>query len=412
MQVQLTTLEKLKNYNIDNPYFYLGIKESATTEEIKQAFRDQSRKYNLMGENLQQDGTYVIEILQTAREALLDRDTRQIIDNNLQTQRNAHGLQTMEQAAKCRQEREQAEKARQPQRKTFITEAEADKKRSTQPEHPTVYRANNHQQSQQKITILPTKTSYEKPITDYNKQQVERRKTVIEQPRDEQQPLARYQYQQMQTRDEQQPLAHYQYQQIQTRNYQQPLTNYQYQQPQPMNIVAQQKRTELILPQILNCFNLENSDSLSFADIQLILKEYLKYNWSRYNAESIENGQNVFATNNVYLLLDKKGQLTPVTTQLSEGKLFTRLCHLFSKQVLYNEYGSEIKELKIWNSKIATNECLSTLSSIFPERVAYNETIKQGDIIKGIELGNECLLQLRINGYLKATGNNGKSYIK
>lgn len=82
---------------MNNPYLLLGIKETATSEEIKKACRNRIKLYcNGSGDVFQNrkssDGRYLQEMFLNAQEDLLDVNKRRKIDEALALQRKEHAI--------------------------------------------------------------------------------------------------------------------------------------------------------------------------------------------------------------------------------------------------------------------------------------------------------------------------------
>lgn len=299
-------LEELETLGIKNPYMMLQIKESATDEEIKSAYRGLVKLYG-KNPNAQQDSYYLIQMFTSARKVLLNPESRKIIDQKLTEERNKHSLKINEEL-----------------------------------------KANNNQTS---------------------------------------------------------------------RNNQSQTINVQVEEILANSTPKQQEiaRTEILLPEILESLGLTtNNDELSFADIQLILKEYLKRSWDTYRCPKRRTDNENHYITDTYLLLDKKGKLTATRYYFYKNDI-TKLALAINTindieiyRINWSHWDS--KTLSNINAKLPDDECMVPLTSIYPEAISYNECITRRNIITGLELGNECLLQLRKNGYLKKS--SPKEFIK
>lgn len=289
-------LDDLRNLGIKNPYFLLQIKESATENEINEAFKKLIKKYP---ENAKKDNEYVVQMLKASRAALLNKEARRVMDGYLQSERASHALEP------------------------FKKDTSSNEKQTT-----------------------------EELLTNKNKS------------------------------------------------------------------IRKKVRKECLLPEILEDYGLHNTEELSFADLQLVLKEYLKQSWNSYQTEAkVEAQQNL---RDIYLLLDKKAQLYCVEDIFCRGgwlNFDSRHLHdIFTRQELYKTEQSSYKTsiydnaIKLWNDRLPKDECLVSIQTIFPYYLLETGAMSKGDIIKGIELGNECLFQLKKTGYMKKT--SAKEYIK
>lgn len=167
-------------------------------------------------------------------------------------------------------------------------------------------------------------------------------------------------------------------------------------------------KSDLDIQEIAEAYGLNRNDELSYADIQLILRDYIKRNWepSRRPYESI-------IIENAYLLLDKKGSLRCVQEERI-GAIRT-LSDFFDKTLYIRRRAySTLSALDYWNlefkddnrSTVRLVSLTSILSSeLFNRSLGYT-FVSQNSLQQGIELGNECLLKLRKNGYLKPTSPN------
>lgn len=172
--------------------------------------------------------------------------------------------------------------------------------------------------------------------------------------------------------------------------------------------VAKDLKSDLDIQEIAEAYGLNRNDELSYADIQLILRDYIKRNWepSRRPYESI-------IIENAYLLLDKKGSLRCVQEERI-GAIRT-LSDFFDKTLYIRRRAySTLSALDYWNlefkddnrSTVRLVSLTSILSSeLFNRSLGYT-FVSQNSLQQGIELGNECLLKLRKNGYLKPTSPN------
>lgn len=180
--------------------------------------------------------------------------------------------------------------------------------------------------------------------------------------------------------------------------------------------VQKQAREEVLLPEILGEFSISEGD-LSFVEIQLILKEYLKRSWDSYESQSTVSGYEKIEE--TYLLLDKKGHLRSVRDYYQLSFLSDnarRLLDTFTSQRIHSiedcDYDTAVVQeaLTLWHDVLPEDECLVTTRSIFPEKIVNSYRLNSKDIAKGLELGNECLLRMRKDGYLKKP--SGKEYIR
>lgn len=167
-------------------------------------------------------------------------------------------------------------------------------------------------------------------------------------------------------------------------------------------------KSDLDIQEIAEAYGLNRNDELSYADIQLILRDYIKRNWepSRRPYESI-------IIENAYLLLDKKGSLRCVQEERI-GAIRT-LSDFFDKTLYIRRRAySTLSALDYWNlefkddnrSTVRLVSLTSILSSELFNRCSSYTFVSQNSLQQGIELGNECLLKLRKNGYLKPTSPN------
>lgn len=290
-------LDELRSLGIKNPYFLLQLKESASENEINEAFKKLIKNYPENAKN--KDNEYVIQMLKASRVALLNKEARKIIDGCLQSERASHALEP------------------------FKSDTTSHKEKPTE-------------------ELLASKNQS----------------------------------------------------------------------------VQKKARKECLLPEILEDYGLHNSGELSFADLQLILKEYLKKSWPFYQTEA--RGEAKQNLTNTYLLLDKKAQLYCVEDIFCRGEWFdysSRYLHdIFTRQELYktelSTYKTSILDpaITLWNDRLPQDECLVSMQTIFPYYLLEPGTMSKSDIVKGIELGNECLFQLRKTGYMKKTA--AKEYIK
>lgn len=123
-------------------------------------------------------------------------------------------------------------------------------------------------------------------------------------------------------------------------------------------------KKELELQNIMEEFNLNKQEELKNIDIENIIREYLKRNW-----------------NNLYI-----GQ--------------TKVIDIQESYVLLNRKTPMIGIVKNTN----VEGYLTKFDRIYPSCLIIKEKyIAEKDLQQGIELGNECLLKLRKNGYLKQT---------
>ena len=297
-------LDELRNLGIKNPYFLLQLKESATEAEINEAFKKLIKKYPENAKN--KDNEYVTQMIKSSRVAILNQESRRIIDGYLQSERKAHALEPFK----------------------------------------------NDTASNNSNTTSKQKQTTEEVLASANP------------------------------------------------------------------TIQKKARKECLLPEILEDYGLHNSGELSFADLQLILKEYLKKSWPFYQTEA--RGEAKQNLTNIYLLLDKKAQLYCVEDIFCRGSWLDydsrHLQDIFTRQELYKTEGSTYKvsildsAIKLWNDRLPQDECLVSMQTIFPYYLLENGAMSKGDIMKGIELGNECLFELRKTGYMKKT--TAKEYIK
>lgn len=171
---------------------------------------------------------------------------------------------------------------------------------------------------------------------------------------------------------------------------------------------AKDLKRDLDIQEIAEAYGLNRNDELSYADIQLILRDYIKRNWdpSRRTYESI-------ILENAYLLLDKKGSLRCVQEDCFGS--FRYLRDFFDKTLYARVHRySNSGAIDYWNSEFKNDEystvrlvsLTSILSSELFNRGSGYTFVSQNSLQQGIELGNECLLKLRKNGYLKPTSPN------
>lgn len=174
-------------------------------------------------------------------------------------------------------------------------------------------------------------------------------------------------------------------------------------------------KSDLDIQEIAEAYGLNRSDELSYADIQLILRDYIKRNWdpSRRRCESIIRRYESIIIENAYLLLDKKGSLRCVQEERI-GAIRT-LSDFFDKTLYIRRRAySTLSALDYWNlefkddnrSTVRLVSLTSILSSELFDRSLGYTFVSQNSLQQGIELGNECLLKLRKNGYLKPTSPN------
>lgn len=180
--------------------------------------------------------------------------------------------------------------------------------------------------------------------------------------------------------------------------------------------IEKQVRTEIVLPAILDQFRMVGQERLSFSDVQLVLKEYLERNW---NIDVSNRGRSTskLCENDVYLLLNIEGQLSMVFNQTFVGKsLFIDSCRelsdVFNWKSLYcyHKYWMEKSITSGWNAHLPKNLRLYSLGDIYPQHTIHSSFLARTDAIQGLELGNECLSQLRKTGYLSDP--SFKEYIK
>lgn len=297
-------LEELETLGIKNPYMMLEVKESANDEEIKSAYRRLIKLYG-NNPNAQQDNYYLIQMFTSARKALLNHESRKIIDKKLTEERKQHSLKVNE-------------------------ELKTNNKTTKNNQGQTI--------DVQVEEILANSTPKQQEIA----------------------------------------------------------------------------RTEILLPEILESLGLTTyNDELSFADIQLILKEYLKRSWSTFRRPKRNTDDEMHYISNTYLLLDKKGKLTSTRYYFyHDGYARMLAIKTINDIEIYrlNWNTSDHKTLSNINKILPDDECMVALTSIYPETISYNERISKRNIVTGLELGNECLLQLGKNGYLKKS--SPKEFIK
>lgn len=288
-------IERLQELGIDNPYLRLGIKESATREEILSTFRSLVKRYG-SDPDRKVDNQYVMEILKAARDALVNPESRVIIDSVISKKKEGHELQTVS---------------------------------KTKSETNSQGNSDNRDISIEEV-----------------------------------------------------------------------LKN--------VPVGSQKKiRTHDLLPEIVDDLGIAPGEDISFADIQLILRQYLKRSWESYPRPDVSD----WSYRDFYLLLDKKGSLTAVRT---EDTFFTEsLTNVFTGQEICSCKPGDLWKLETkerWRRQLPSDERLISVDSVFPPQITYNEWVSANDIIKGLELGNECLFRLRKNGYLKK--NSAKEYIR
>ncbi len=149
---------------------------------------------------------------------------------------------------------------------------------------------------------------------------------------------------------------------------------------------------------------------VSFVNLQLILKQYIKEGLKREKSDINRRKSDEMKLDSDFFLLDKKGSLSLVF--LTESKSFwdkaTRLkmVHSFNYQVLdevREGYFFQLKGslLNYWNNYLPEDQCLVSIGSIFPEEISNQKYIKLSVLEKGLALGNECLFELKKMGYLK-----------
>lgn len=288
-------LEELRNLGVTNPYFLLQLRESATEEEINEAFKKMIKKYPENAKN--KDNEYIAQMLRVSRAALLNREARNILDSSLQADRKAHALE--------------------PKAKTT--------------------NSTNNNQSATTEDLLKSKSKS----------------------------------------------------------------------------IRKKARKEILLPEILEDYGLDNRSELSFVDLQLILKEYVKQSWNSYQTEAnIKQEQKL---KDIYLLLDKKAQLYCVkhTSLSSWSSDYRSLSDLLTGQVIYQEtaiYLPSTEAITFWNERLPKDEHLVTMQTMYPYHSLASGNMSIENIVKGIELGNECLYQLRKTDYMKKA--SSKEFIK
>lgn len=167
---------------------------------------------------------------------------------------------------------------------------------------------------------------------------------------------------------------------------------------------------ELKLQDIIESYGLNKNTELSYADIQLILKEYIKRNWNRFYSGPTGNQ----VIEGYYILLSKAGAMNLVYEISGYEK--TAIRDVFSGLDLLSSSKSSADErdaTSYWNTLFENrneNTRLVSLASVYPEHVFLKFSsegfMQKVDLIQGMELGNECLLKLRKNGYLKPTTPN------
>ena len=119
-------------------------------------------------------------------------------------------------------------------------------------------------------------------------------------------------------------------------------------------------------------------------------------------------------TTDYYILLSKAGAMNLVYEISGYEK--TAIRDVFSGLDLLSSSKSSADErdaTSYWNTLFENrneNTRLVSLASVYPEHVFLKFSsegfMQKVDLIQGMELGNECLLKLRKNGYLKPTTPN------
>ncbi len=155
-------------------------------------------------------------------------------------------------------------------------------------------------------------------------------------------------------------------------------------------------RTTILLPEILEELNLTNKDYLSFKELTTILKIYLTRTINSYNSD-IEACSTI--ENNKLFLLDKKGNLKYIILK----RPLLRADYIedyFSCKVLYT-FRTYQPYIEKYNDELLLFDCsLIKPDKILPDNIGHFKDIKMMDLIKCLELSNECLQQLVKDDYL------------
>lgn len=184
---------------------------------------------------------------------------------------------------------------------------------------------------------------------------------------------------------------------------------------------SQNLKQDLDIQEIIESYGLNKNEELSFAALQLILRDYIKRNGD----SSKTSPSNRIELRDIYLLLEMNGLLHCVREEKDTSgnrclrDIFDNTQRAQSKGYYYRYFGTDVDALDYWNNhyrNIKNKTRLVSLTSILSQEFFEIDLgrpypyIQQKILQQGIELGNECLLKLRKNGYLKPISPN--EYIK
>ncbi|MBE6147795.1 MAG: hypothetical protein E7168_05675 [Firmicutes bacterium] len=159
-------------------------------------------------------------------------------------------------------------------------------------------------------------------------------------------------------------------------------------------------RTEMVLPEVMSDYSFSNYNELSFVDLQIILKEFLRRTWATYTCTNSKKDNELYGGKQ-YFLLDKKGQLDIVYrySGLSQAEIINAntgtILYSWDTTFRWSFHGS-LPEYNDLLQVADSDTAMVPLDTIMP----YTDNSGQS-IMKAYELCNECLLELKKYGYLK-----------
>lgn len=185
--------------------------------------------------------------------------------------------------------------------------------------------------------------------------------------------------------------------------------------------ISKNSKQDLDIQEIMEFYGLNKNKELSCAELQLILRDYIKRNLDF----SKTSPSNRIELRDIYLLLEMNGLLHCVREEKDTSgnrcllDIFDNTQRAQSKSYYYIYLGRDVDALDYWGNhyrNIKDKTRLVSLTSILSQEFFERDLgrpypyIQQKILQQGIELGNECLLKLRKNGYLKPISPN--EYIK
>ena len=330
-------LMRLKEVGNPNPYTTLCIRETATETEIKAAYRNLVKLYGNDQDRKNSDNQYLVDIFTACRDALLNRQCRIVIDEEIARVKKQNAVMPYDKR-KAQEERENAA-------------------------------------SNKKVNLTPTTEKKFEPVR-FDKQQ-STFKTA--EPK-------------MQKRTDLSFLTEPTTAELLMQTKENPYKN---------KIV----RNEMVLPEVMSDYSFSNHNELSFVDLQIILKEFLRRTWATYTCTNSKKDKGLYGGKQ-YFLLDKKGQLDIVYrySGLSQAEIINAntgtILYSWDTTFRWSFHGS-LPEYNDLLQEADSDTAIVPLDTIMP----YTDNSGQS-IMKAYELCNECLLELKKYGYLKTAKPN------